>query len=348
MQNNLIGESSAILSLLDEVSRLAPINRPLLIIGERGTGKELIAERVHFLSQRWEQPFIKINCAAFTEQLLESELFGHEVGAFTGANKQHKGHFERANHGTLFLDELATLPMSAQEKLLRLIEYGEFQRVGGHTTLQSDVRIVAATNGNIVQMAENNTFRADLLDRLTFDVLNLPPLREREGDIALLAEHFAVKMTQELERNFFAGFSQQAMNELNDHHWPGNIRELRNVIERSIARCENWQDAIDMIRVDPFDRIDFSTSNTQKNNSKQEKIKPEVTEATKQKDNIIENKSIDYPINFEETIEQYTQDLLQKALHDHHYHQKNTATALMLNYDRMRYLVRKYPVKTKN
>ena len=327
MQQNLIGESTAILSLLDEVSRLAPINRPLLVIGERGTGKELIAERIHFLSERWEQPFIKINCAAFTEQLLESELFGHEAGAFTGANRQHKGHFERANHGTLFLDELATLPLNAQEKLLRLIEYGEFQRVGGHTTLQSDVRIIAATNGDIVDMAQQNSFRADLLDRLAFDVLNLPPLREREGDIRLLAEHFAVKMTQELERDYFSGFSVKAMETLENHEWPGNIRELRNVVERSIARTEDWQEAIDDIRINPFKKT---------NNTITER-KPEPIVSEKQS----------YPIAFEEAIEQHTQNVLQQALADHDYSQKITAKALQLNYDQMRYLVRKYKLNVR-
>jgi len=336
MQQNLIGESTAILGLLDEVSRLAPINRPLLIIGERGTGKELIAERIHFLSERWEQPFIKINCAAFTEQLLESELFGHEAGAFTGANRQHKGHFERANHGTLFLDELATLPLSAQEKLLRLIEYGEFQRVGGHSTLQSDVRIVAATNGDIVSMASAKTFRADLLDRLAFDVLNLPPLRERDGDIQLLAEHFALKMTQELDREFFSGFDVKALSQLESYQWPGNIRELRNVVERSIARTENWQEPIKAIRINPFKAINAL---------------PTVQETTLVSANPTEKTALhhpaSYPINFEDTVEDYTEKLLAQALADHDYHQKNTAKALQLKYDRMRYLVRKYGLHEK-
>ena len=338
MQQNFIGESSSILSLLDDVSRLAPINRPLLIIGERGTGKELVAERIHFLSERWEQPFIKVNCAAFTEQLLESELFGHEAGAFTGANRQHKGHFERANNGTLFLDELATLPLSAQEKLLRLIEYGEFQRVGGHTTQQCDVRIVAATNGDILSMSKQKTFRADLLDRLAFDVLNVPPLRQRKGDIRLLTDFFAVKMTQELDRAFFSGFSEAAMHQLESYTWPGNIRELRNVIERSVARCENWQQSIEEVFINPF---------LVGNNEPKEKAPAKDKEA-QVPENIQENSTtLNYPMAFEGHIEHYKKQILQQALIDHQYHQKITAIALDINYDRMRYLVRKYRLKTK-
>ncbi len=329
MQQTLIGQSSAILTLQDEVSRLAPINRPLLILGERGTGKEMTAERIHFLSARWEQPFIKINCAAFTEQLLDSELFGHEVGAFTGANKLHRGLFERANHGTLFLDELATLSVNAQEKILRMIEYGEFQRVGGHKTLTSDVRIVAATNGDILQKANEGSFRADLLDRLAFDVLNIPPLRERGEDITLLAEHFAVKMTRELGRDVFAGFTQHAIDTLYQHTWPGNIRELRNAIERSIARCQDWQQAIDHIRINPF-----VYSN---NDTPQEKKNSTIEEALEKANN-------SYPINFDELIEEQSKVVLINALKDHRNHQKQTAKALNISYDRMRYLVKKWGI----
>ena len=175
----LIGEAPAWLSAQEHVSRVAPLERPILVIGERGTGKELIGERLHFLSKRWEGPFVKVNCAALSEQLLDSELFGHERGAFTGATEQRKGRFELADGGTIFLDEIATASRAVQEKLLRIVEYGEFQRLGGSRVLTTNVRIVAATNMHLPGMVERGEFRADLLDRLAFDVITLPPLRAR-------------------------------------------------------------------------------------------------------------------------------------------------------------------------
>lgn len=176
-KDNLLGEANSFLEVLEQVSRLAPLNKPVLIIGERGTGKELIANRLHFLSGRWDGPFISLNCAALNENLLDTELFGHEAGAFTGAQKRHPGRFERADGGTLFLDELATAPMLVQEKLLRVIEYGELERVGGSQPLQVNVRLVCATNADLPAMVAEDKFRADLLDRLAFDVVQLPPLR---------------------------------------------------------------------------------------------------------------------------------------------------------------------------
>ncbi len=173
-KDNLLGEANSFLEVLEQVSRLAPLDKPVLVIGERGTGKELIANRLHYLSSRWQGPFISLNCAALNDNLLDSELFGHEAGAFTGASKRHPGRFERADGGTLFLDELATAPMLVQEKLLRVIEYGELERVGGSQPLQVNVRLVCATNADLPQMVEEGHFRADLLDRLAFDVVQLP------------------------------------------------------------------------------------------------------------------------------------------------------------------------------
>lgn len=227
MQQNLIGESPAFLSVLDKVSKLAAIERPVLIIGERGTGKELIAQRLHYLSKRWDQPLISLNCSTLSEGLIDSELFGHEQGSFTGSKGRHKGRFERAENGTLFLDELATAPLLVQEKLLRVIEYGQYERVGGHQLLNANVRLVCATNANLPQMAESGDFRADLLDRLAFDVIHLPPLRERQEDILLLAEYYAIKMCRELGYEYFVGFSAQAEKSLLHYHWPGNVRELK-------------------------------------------------------------------------------------------------------------------------
>ena len=200
-----LGASRAFLNVLDQVSRVAPLNRPVLVVGERGSGKELIAERLHFLSERWDSPFLKVNCAALSESLLESELFGHEAGAFTGANRTHKGRFERADQGTLFLDELASTSSAVQEKLLRIIEYGEFERLGADSVRKVNVRVVAATNVDLPELARQKKFRADLLDRLAFDVITLPPLREREDDVLLLAEHFALSMSVELGRSLFPG-----------------------------------------------------------------------------------------------------------------------------------------------
>lgn len=226
-KDNLLGEANSFLEVLEQVSHLAPLDKPVLIIGERGTGKELIASRLHYLSSRWQGPFISLNCAALNENLLDSELFGHEAGAFTGAQKRHPGRFERADGGTLFLDELATAPMMVQEKLLRVIEYGELERVGGSQPLQVNVRLVCATNADLPAMVNEGTFRADLLDRLAFDVVQLPPLRERESDIMLMAEHFAIQMCREIKLPLFPGFTEHARETLLNYRWPGNIRELK-------------------------------------------------------------------------------------------------------------------------
>ena len=234
----LIGEAPAFVAMLEHVSRAAKIVKPVLVIGERGTGKELIASRLHFLSPRWEQPLVKVNCAALTESLLETELFGHQAGAFTGATRTHIGRFEQANGGTLVLDELGTIPPRMQEKILRVIEYGEFQRVGGSDTIRTDVRIVGATNEHLPRLAELGRFRADLLDRLAFDVIHVPPLRARPEDINTLAYHFAVNVTKELRRPFFPGFTADAKAALLGYDWPGNVRELKNAIERSVYRTD--------------------------------------------------------------------------------------------------------------
>ena len=249
----IIGEAPAFLEMLEHVSRAAPLAKPVLVVGERGTGKELVASRLHFLSERWEQPLVKVNCAALTESILESELFGHEAGAFTGAARQHVGHFERADGGTLVLDELATVPLRTQEKILRVIEYGEFERVGGSRTLEVDVRIVGSTNEDLQARVADGRFRADLLDRLAFDVITVPPLRERLDDILPLAYTFAVNMTAELRRAYFPGFTARAASTLLRHDWPGNVRELKNAVERSVYRSEDPDAKITRIAFDPFD-----------------------------------------------------------------------------------------------
>ncbi|MGF1623403.1 MAG: phage shock protein operon transcriptional activator, partial [Alphaproteobacteria bacterium] len=248
-----IGSSPAFLDMVQHVSRLAPLDRPALVIGERGSGKEVIAARLHYLSPRWERPLVRVNCAALSETLLESELFGHEAGAFTGATRRRPGRFEQADGGTLFLDEIANASAAVQEKLLRVIEYGTFERVGGNETLTVDVRVIAATNVDLPAAAAAGRFRADLLDRLAFDVVTVPPLRARPEDIVELAEHFATQMAGELERGRFPGFSATALARLQAHDWPGNVRELKNVVERALYQAQGFDRPIEVAVIDPFD-----------------------------------------------------------------------------------------------
>jgi len=249
----LLGESPAFLGMLAHISAAAPLDRPLLVVGERGAGKELAAARIHFLSSRWDGPYVKVNCAALSEDLLDAELFGAEAGAYTGATRRRAGRFERADGGTLFLDEIASASARVQEKLLRVIEYGEFERLGAEQTLRCDVRVVAAANVDLAGRADRGDFRADLLDRLAFDVIGVPPLRERPEDIPLLADHFGARMANEIDVDF-AGFAPEAMADLRAHSWPGNVRELRNAAERSVYRwaAEENEGQIREVIVDPF------------------------------------------------------------------------------------------------
>ncbi len=251
----LIGQSPVFLDALAHASDVAGVDRPVLILGERGTGKELLAARLHFLSARWEAPLVKLNCAAMNEELLESELFGHEAGAFTGATKKHRGRFERAEGGTLFLDEIASASGRVQEKLLRVIEYGEYERVGGEEARVADVRIVAAANVDLRARAASGAFRADLLDRLAFDVVIAPPLRNRREDIPLLAAHFAAAMAAELGVAF-PGLAPAAVAALQGHHWPGNVRELKNAAERAMFHWSRDDAAgqIESVTIDPFEQ----------------------------------------------------------------------------------------------
>jgi psp operon transcriptional activator len=251
-ETQFIGQSPSFQDAVDRTSLAAVLDRPVLVIGERGTGKELIAERLHRLSGRWDKPYVVMNCAALPETLIESELFGHEAGAFTGATKSRAGRFEEADGGTLFLDELATLSMAAQERLLRAVEYGEVTRVGASRPIRVDVRIVAATNENLPALAAAHKFRADLLDRLSFEVITLPPLRVREGDIAELANYFGRRMAAELGWEEWPGLGPRAMAALEGHDWPGNVRELRNTVERAVYRWPNPARPVDAVDFDPF------------------------------------------------------------------------------------------------
>jgi psp operon transcriptional activator len=246
-----LGQSESFLDFQERLSRVAPVNRPVLLIGERGTGKELAAARLHYLSNRWQAPLVALNCSALSPSLIESELFGFEKGAFTGALQRRIGRFEAADRGTLFLDEIGTIPLEVQEKILRVVEYNVFERVGSSESVEVDVRIVAATNADLGDLARKNRFKSDLLDRLSFEVLFLPPLRERKEDIVLLAGHFAGRMALELGWKEIPVFSDEAVRALENHVWPGNIRELKNVVERAVYRSESA--AITDIDVRPFD-----------------------------------------------------------------------------------------------
>jgi psp operon transcriptional activator len=232
------------------LSRVAPIQRPVLLIGERGTGKELAAARLHYLSGRWQRPFVTLNCASLAASLIESELFGYERGAFTGALQRRVGRFETADGGTLFLDEIGNVPLEAQQKILRAVEYQVFERVGSAERVEVDVRILAATHENLPEMAASGRFRPDLLDRLSFEVLSVPPLRARTGDIMLLARHFAARMARELGREESPDFSAEAAAALEGHPWPGNVRELKNVVERAVYRSDG--PLVSEIVFDPF------------------------------------------------------------------------------------------------
>lgn len=328
----MIGESANFLIMQEQLSRLAPLNKPILIIGERGTGKELVASRLHYLSKRWEQPFIKINCAAFNEALLESQLFGHEAGAFTGATKQQKGMFERASGGTLFMDELANTSMAVQERILRVTEYGEIERLGGTSPIKVDVRIVAATNVDLRQHAREGKFRDDLLDRLAFDVITLPPLRERIEDIPVLAQHFAINMIKELGREYFPGFSKTAGKALLEYPWPGNIRELKNVIERCVYQSEDPDKPIKEVVFDPFaSPYRPSTSGTDGDDA-----------AGKVLDMVSDEDFEVGSIGFKHQVQEYEIRILQEALRQCQFNQRKTAKLLDLSYDQLRGYLRKY------
>jgi psp operon transcriptional activator len=324
-QQSIIGNSPALAEALEHLSNLARINRPILLLGERGTGKELAAQRLHYLSPRWQAPLVKVNCAALADSLLESELFGHEPGSFTGAARTHHGRFERADGGTLFLDELGTMSLRLQEKLLRLVEYGEFERLGGQQTLQVDVRVIAATNTDLRAQVAKNCFRADLLDRLSFDVVHLPALRHRPEDIVDLAQHFAVQMCAELGWNLFAGFTDAALQTLRGHHWPGNIRELKNAVERSLFRWNDPERPLDRVIVDPFPSP-FPDVN--------------VIEASPGPGD--ETTQIEEAVDFHKQVAQHEVQLLRAALKSNGQNQRRAAIALGLSYDQMRGLVRKY------
>lgn len=361
---SLIGESSSFIAALEKVSRLAAVHKPVLIIGERGTGKELFAARLHYLSPRWQHQYVTLNCAALNENLLESELFGYEAGAFTGASKRRLGRFEMAHEGTLFLDEIGNTSTMVQEKLLRVIEYGEFERVGGNQKQRVNTRIIAATNEDLPALATRGAFRADLLDRLAFDVVTVPPLRHRRDDILKLADYFAVRMTKELQRPFFAGFTPTAIEQLIEYPWPGNVRELKNVVERAVYALPSVDAPISDWVFDPFDSVYRPVNSTKYAPSDAAAVAtPVVQESTELSDEascesgllvrstanaVVTSTQANtpqyplYPLDFKTAVAEFETHTIQTALEDHQFNQKKTASALKLTYHQLRGYLKKY------
>jgi psp operon transcriptional activator len=322
-----LGQSETFLAFQERLSRVAPVNRPVLLVGERGTGKELAGSRLHFLSNRWQGPLVALNCASLSPTLIESELFGYEKGAFTGAQQQRLGRFEAADRGTLFLDEIGNIPLEVQEKILRVVEYNTFERVGSSESIEVDVRIIAATNVDLTTQADRNMFKWDLIDRLSFEVLFLPPLRDRKGDILLLANYFAARMAFELEWQDIPRFSSQAAAALENYTWPGNIRELKNVVERAVYRSDSIE--INEIIFNPF-------QSPYKIDSPDPKERDLVTESGN-----IERKTL------KQAVWELKVCLLEDALREAKYNQKKAAAILGLTYHQFRGLYRQYQATSK-
>jgi psp operon transcriptional activator len=331
----VVGQSYAFLDSIERASSAAALNRPVLVIGERGTGKELIAERLHRLSPRWAGPLITMNCAALAETLIEAELFGHEAGAFTGATRARAGRFEEADGGTLFLDELATLSAGAQERLLRAVEYGEVTRIGSNKPLQVDVRIVAATNENLPDLVDKGRFRADLLDRLAFEVVTLPPLRAREGDVPVLADHFGRRMASEIGWREWPGFSAGASAVLSAYAWPGNVRELKNVIERAVYRWADESRPIETIEFDPFTSpwapasVPAAALGSEATEKRSHAPTDPVTPITAVRD-------------LRAAVDAHERAIVEATLIRCRYNQREAAKALALSYDQLRHCLRKH------
>ena len=333
--NTFIGQSGAFLDAVERASRAAPMRRPVLVIGERGTGKELIAERLHRLSPRWGEPLVTMNCAALPETLIEAELFGHEAGSFTGATKSRAGRFEEADRGTLFLDELATLSMGAQERLLRAVEYGEVTRIGSSRPINVDVRIVAATNENLPKLADEGKFRADLLDRLCFEVITLPPLRVREGDIAVLADYFGRRMAAEIGWERWPGYAEHVAQQLEDYPWPGNVRELRNVIERAVYRWGDWDEPIGHVQFDPFESPWKPLTERRASGGGETAQAGEARPAPAHHD-------YDSVEDLRNAVDAHERAILIHHLGRNRWNQRQTAKALGLTYDQLRHCIRKH------
>lgn len=324
-----LGESEAFLDFQERLSRVAQVDRPILIVGERGTGKELAVSRLHYLSRRWQGPLVALNCAALSPSVLESELFGHEAGAFTGASRRRLGRFEAADSGSLFLDEIGLIPVTIQEKILRVVEYRQFERVGGSHPVRVDVRIIGATNADLPALAREGRFKRDLLDRLSFEVLFLPPLRHRRDDILLLARHFAARMAVELGWREVPDFTNGAMDALESYSWPGNIRELKNVVERAVYASGGAD--IDEVNFNPFDNP----------------YEPGTVDASPPSGIVAEGRVtgpafVPGKDSLEEMVRELELTALQSALEEARFHQGEAARLLGMTYHQFRGLYRKH------
>ncbi len=333
----MIGSSFSFLDVVEQASAAAALNRPVLVIGERGTGKELIADRLHRLSPRWSQPLISLNCAALPENLIDAELFGYEAGAFTGAQRARAGRFEDADGGTLFLDEIGTLSSQAQERLLRVVEYGELSRLGSNKTVRVDVRLVGATNEDLPAMVERGRFRADLLDRLSFEVITLPPLRERAEDIELLATHFARRMAAELNWPRFPGFAPRVLEQMLAWHWPGNVRELKNVVERALYRWGDAERPVGQLVIDPFESPWRPTP--MPGSVAAAPFAPAVVPSLGPAAAATPAEPVS---DLRAAVAAYEKQLLEAALERNRHNQRRTAAALGLSYDQLRHALKRH------
>ncbi len=314
----VVGESPQMQGILSKVERVARVPRPVLILGERGTGKELVAAAIHRLGPRAQRPFITVNCAAITETLLESELFGHESGAFTGATKRKEGKFELADGGTLFLDEIGNMSVEFQQKILRVLEYPRFERVAGAQTIEVDVRVIAATNSDLTAAMADGTFRRDLYDRLSFEVITLPPLRQRLEDVPALALHFLSNFRADVPGIVAREFTGSALEQLVGYEYPGNVRELKNVVERAAYACDRAAiDEADVARALPPRAAGAAG--------------PEVA-------SFVDDPTLPLP----ERVSAFERAVCKDALERARWNQREAADGLGLTYDQFRHLYRKY------
>ena len=349
-----IGQSDAFLYFQERLSNVAQVNRPVLLVGERGTGKELAAQRLHYLSKRWDGPVVTLNCAALSSTLIESELFGHEAGAYTGAGSRRQGRFEAADGGTLFLDEIGNIPLEVQSKIMRVVEYQTFERVGSSQAINADVRIIGATNADLQAKADRGEFMRDLLDRLSFDVLVLPPLRERKEDIGILANHFAARMAYELNWEDVPEITEEAMETLEQHPWEGNIRELKNVIERAVYRSEDHIITREELVFDPFREYAPLLRNT----ALRDPTRP-GGDGTQDGNGDFEGKQhsaaptpgaieAELQRGFSECVQDLEKRLLKHALEQAKFNQRKAAETLGLSYHQFRGVYRKYQDEISN
>jgi len=313
----IVGDSAPMRTVMTKIEKVAPVPRPVLVLGPRGTGKELVARAIHTMSPRASEPYVTINCAAVAESLLESELFGHEEGAFTGATKQKEGKFELADGGTLFLDEIGNMSLEFQAKILRILEYQRFERVAGSESIQVNVRVIAATNTDLKQAMADGKFRPDLYDRLAFEVISLPPLAQRLEDVPVLAVHFLSRFRQEVAGIVCKEISGEALERLQQYTYPGNVRELKNVVERAVYMAAG--EALTAADID----LAFP---------------PEAQQIPPSAGGFDDDPKLPLP----ERVEAFEAWLCKDALERTRYKQKEAAALLGLTYDQFRQRYRKY------